>query len=64
MEEKYYTPEQLAERFQVSRHAVYKWIRDGTLRAIRVGRAVRIPASALEEFIRPASEPYEGDERP
>lgn len=53
MDEKYFTVKELAERFRVSRQAVYDWINEGKLRAIRVGVRVRIPESALIEFIRP-----------
>lgn len=53
MDEKQYTVKEIAEHFQVSRQSVYDWINDGKLKAIRVGERIRIPRSALDEFIRP-----------
>lgn len=53
MDERQYTVKEIAEHFQVSRQSVYDWINDGKLRAIRVGERVRVPQSALDEFIRP-----------
>lgn len=52
MDEKYYTVKEVADRFRVSRQAVYDWIQDGKLSAIRVGERVRIPESALASFVR------------
>lgn len=53
MDEKQYTVKEVAEHFRVSRQSVYDWINDGKLKAIRVGDRIRIPQSALDEFIRP-----------
>jgi excisionase family DNA binding protein len=53
MDEKYYTVKEIADRFHVSRQAVYDWIRDGKLRAVRLGERVRVPESALNDFVRP-----------
>jgi excisionase family DNA binding protein len=63
MDETMYTVMEIAKHFRVSRQAVYDWIKEGKLRAIRIGERVRVPESALREFIRPI-EPGEpvGDE--
>lgn len=53
MDEKYYTVKEIAQRFQVSRQAVYDWIKEGKLRAIQIGERVRVPESALNDFVRP-----------
>lgn len=53
MDEKQYTVKEIAEHFRVSRQAVYDWISEGKLGAIRVGERVRIPESALRAFIQP-----------
>lgn len=53
LDEEYFTVQEVAKRFRVSRQAVYDWIDAGRLRAVRVGERVRIPASALQEFIKP-----------
>ena len=59
-EEEYVKPTDLAKRLKVSPGAVYKWIREGKLRAVKFGdRAVRIPQSSIEAFERQARENYE-----
>ena len=40
------TPQEAADYLRVSRWAIYDAVAAGTLPAIRVGRAIRIPASA------------------
>lgn len=40
-----------AEHLGCTPETIYKLVADGKLRAIRVGRLVRIPESALAEFI-------------
>jgi excisionase family DNA binding protein len=49
----YLTPDEVASRLQVSRQVVYNWINDGRLRAVKAGRTLRIPHSALEAFLQP-----------
>ena len=49
----YLTPDDVASRLQVSRQVVYNWINDGRLRAVKAGRTLRIPESALEAFLQP-----------
>jgi excisionase family DNA binding protein len=55
VEDRYYTPDEVAKRFRVSRRTVDRWIADGDLAAIkfagRTGR-IRIAESDLEAFIR------------
>ncbi len=50
MDQEYVTPDEIAERFRVSRQAVYKWINEGKLEAHRFGRAVRVPRASVEQF--------------
>jgi len=51
MDEKQYTVKEISEHFRVSRQAVYDWIKEGKLKAIRLGERVRVPDSALRSFI-------------
>jgi excisionase family DNA binding protein len=66
MTDEYFTVEEVAARLKVSRQAVYNWITEGRLRAVKAGRAVRISRAALDEFLQPAvpgdtgSEPRRG----
>lgn len=53
MDEEYLTVDEVRLKLHVTRQAVYNWISEGKLRAVRVGRSVRIPVSALMEFIQP-----------
>lgn len=66
MNETYFTVREIAEKFRVSRQAIYDWIEAGQLKAVRVGRRVRIPESALADFARPIEpgEKIEDDEEP
>jgi len=46
-----YTDGQVAAALHVSKRTVYRLRKSGALRAVRIGRAVRIPADALSEFL-------------
>lgn len=41
----------LARVLGIGRRHSYKLVADGTIRSVRVGRAIRIPRSALVEFL-------------
>lgn len=45
-----YTAETLAERWQCSKSHIYKMIERGTLAPIRLGKLVRIPAAEVERI--------------
>jgi excisionase family DNA binding protein len=51
-QEKYYSPNEIAEIYNVKEDTVRKWISMGRLKAIKMGRLWRIPESALLEFIK------------
>ncbi len=53
MDRDYFTPNEVAAKFKVTRQAVYKWIDQGKLEAVRIEKAVRIPRDSLEKLIRP-----------
>ena len=50
-EDFYWTPALLSAKLHVAEKTVWRWIREGRLRAYRVGRLLRIPDSALQEFL-------------
>jgi excisionase family DNA binding protein len=52
MDERYYTIDQVAELFTVTRAAVYKWMKSGQLKYVLVGAHRRIPQSAINAFIK------------
>lgn len=49
--ETFYSPEELANKFQMSLSSIYKMIRSGGLPHIRLGKVYRIPASDLQHYL-------------
>jgi excisionase family DNA binding protein len=49
--DEFYTPEEIATVLKVSRQAIYKWINEGRIKAIRVGTDWRIPAAVYEQLV-------------
>ena len=45
------TPEEAAERLQISRSRVYMLMKSKQLRSVKIGKARRISVQALEDFI-------------
>lgn len=43
--------QQIATLLKVSRNTAYTLVRSGALRSIRVGRQIRVPRSALEDYL-------------
>lgn len=50
MEGKAYTPDEVAQIFQISKHTVYELIKRGELQAFKVGNKMRIEHEELERF--------------
>jgi len=46
-----YTVEEIAELLRISRSSAYELVNRGALRAVRVGRRLRVPRSAFQEFL-------------
>ena len=57
----YYKPDEVAALLKVTKQAVYNWINEGRLQAVKAGRATRVSREALAEFLEPA-EPGKGFE--
>lgn len=53
MDDEYYTVEEVAKRFKVTKAAVYKWMRAGDLPYVIIGKDRRITGSALKAFVKP-----------
>lgn len=49
--ENYYTPQEVAEKLKVNIHTVYRWIREGKLKASKVVDLWRIPESELKRLL-------------
>ncbi|MDP4084009.1 MAG: helix-turn-helix transcriptional regulator [Bacillota bacterium] len=50
MEEKTYTPDEVAQLFQISKHTVYELIKRGELRALKIGNKMRIEQAELDRY--------------
>ena len=51
LDAKYYTPREIAEKFNITHQAVNKWLHSGELRGIKLGRAWRVKEDDLFSFI-------------
>jgi excisionase family DNA binding protein len=51
-ETRYYTPEEVATKLQVTRRTVYRWLTEGKLPGLRAGAGWRITEAAVERFLR------------
>ena len=51
VEERYYTPQEIADQLKVARKTVYRWLESGELRAIKFEREYRISESHIADFI-------------
>jgi excisionase family DNA binding protein len=45
------TPEQVADYLQVRKDTVYRYIREGKLTAVRLGRSYRVPRENIDLFL-------------
>ena len=52
MEEKYYTPQEIAELLKISYMTVYRWIRAGKLEAYQVQKQYRIREADFNRFMK------------
>lgn len=52
MADTFYTPDELAALLKVTRQAIYNWIQQGRIAAVRIGRTVRIPGEEVERLLR------------
>ena len=62
MAELCYTPDELATMLKVTRQAVYNWIQQGHIAAVRIGRTVRVPAEEVERVLRDGRSPRQVDQ--
>lgn len=49
--EKVYTLEELTELLHVTRRSLYNYIKDGKLKAVKIGREWRVTEETLEAFL-------------
>jgi excisionase family DNA binding protein len=51
MNMEYYTPQEVADKLKVDIRTVYRWIREGRLKAAKVVTLWRIPKGELERLL-------------
>lgn len=51
------TVEEFAEQMRISRSLAYRLVASGEVKAVRLGRAWRVPRHVLEELVRGNGEP-------
>jgi excisionase family DNA binding protein len=61
MADMFYTPEELAGMLKVTRQAIYNWIQQGRIEAVRIGRTVRIPGDEVDRLLREGRMPRQAD---
>lgn len=52
MPDQFSTGQELGAILRVTDQAIYKWIRQGKIGAVRFGRSYRIPAAEMERVLR------------
>ncbi len=50
-QERYLSPESIAERLSVKTATVTKWLREGKLKGVRAGRLWRVKENDLQAFL-------------
>lgn len=55
-----YTLTELIDLLQVTRRSLYNWIKDGKIKAFRVGREWRVTKQSLKEFMEASGNDYKG----
>ena len=55
MDERYFTIEEIATRFKVTRQTVQNWLREGKLDSVKLGRSRRILESSVDRMLKEGS---------
>ena len=56
-----YTVPEVMEQLRIGRTLIYRLIRTGELKSLRVGGSRRIPATAMDEFVAALMNEVQGD---
>ena len=59
MDERYYTPQEIADKLKVSISSVRKWYASGKLESTKAGRMIRISEQQLDRFLKQRNSPQE-----
>ena len=55
-DEEYFTIEEVAKLFKVTRQAVYKWMANGDIHFVYIGKHRRITKTGLRNFVKPGNQ--------
>ena len=55
--ENFYTVKEAAEMLKVCQMTIYRAVNSGKLRSVVFGHTIRVPESAIEEYLQPKSNP-------
>jgi excisionase family DNA binding protein len=55
-EKEYYSPQEIAEKYNLKHRTVLSWIRQGKLKGVKLGDLWRVHRSDLEAFINGSQE--------
>jgi len=50
--EKLFTPQEVAQKLKIDMSTVYRWIREGRLKAVKIGHFWRISESELSRLLK------------
>ena len=64
MDEKAYTPDEVAQLFQISKHTVYELIKRGELQAFKIGNKMRIEQAELKRYKEMMKAPVKNSQEP
>ena len=45
------TVSELSARLRIGRSSAYRLVKDGMIRSVRIGRTIRVPETAVQEFL-------------
>jgi len=52
-EKQFYRPDEIAKMLRFAKSTIYRWIRTGKIRAIKMGASYRVPDDVLKNKIEP-----------
>jgi excisionase family DNA binding protein len=54
--EEHFTPQEVAKKLKIDMSTVYRWIREGRLKAVKIGHFWRISESELQRLLKGGTE--------
>lgn len=54
--EEHFTPQEVAKKLKIDMSTVYRWIREGRLKAVKIGHFWRVSESELQRLLKGETE--------